>query len=57
MYNRTRSWTPGDILTGTDGVTLATSQPNYAPATAAALTTVDTVVDAVKAKTTFKVLE
>ena len=26
-----------DVLTGTDGVTLATSQPNYAPSTAAAL--------------------
>lgn len=34
-----------DILTGTDGVTLATSQPNYAPATAAALATTDAVVD------------
>lgn len=33
-----------DILTGTDGVTLATSQPNYAPATASALTTVATNV-------------
>jgi hypothetical protein len=32
-------------LTGTDGATLATSQPNYAPATAAALTTVDTNID------------
>lgn len=40
-----------DILTGTDGATLATSQANYAPATAAALTTVDTVVDGIKAKT------
>jgi hypothetical protein len=47
-----------DILTGADGATLATSQPNYAPATASALTThdgkldtVDTVVDAIKAKT------
>jgi hypothetical protein len=39
-----------DTLTGT-GVTLATSQPNYAPATAAALTTVDTEVGQVKAKT------
>lgn len=28
-----------DILTGSDGATLATSQPNYAPATAAALST------------------
>jgi hypothetical protein len=28
-----------DILTGTDGVTLATSQPNYAPSTAASLAT------------------
>lgn len=34
-----------DILTGTDGATLATSQPNYAPATAAALATVDNNVD------------
>jgi hypothetical protein len=47
-----------DTLTGSDGATLATSQPNYAPATAAALTThdgkldtVDTNVDAIKAKT------
>lgn len=40
-----------DILTGTDGVTLATLQPNYAPATATALTTVDTVVDGIKAVT------
>ena len=40
-----------DILTGTDGVTLATSQPNYTPATAAALATVDTVVDGIKAVT------
>ena len=40
-----------DTLTGSDGVTLATAQANYAPATAAALTTVDTVVDAIKAKT------
>lgn len=36
-----------DILTGTDGATLATSQPNYAPATAAALATVDSNVDAI----------
>jgi hypothetical protein len=36
-----------DTLTGSDGVTLATSQPNYAPATAAALATVDGVVDAI----------
>jgi hypothetical protein len=37
-----------DILTGTDGATLATSQGNYAPATAAALVTVDGNVDAIK---------
>lgn len=36
-----------DILTGTDGVTLATSQPNYAPATAAALSTHDGKLDTV----------
>jgi hypothetical protein len=47
-----------DLLAGADGATLATSQPNYEPATAAALQTVDneiadidTVVDAIKAKT------
>lgn len=40
-----------DTLTGSDGATLATSQPNYAPATASALTTVDTVVDAIKVVT------
>lgn len=34
-----------DILTGADGVTLATSQPNYAPATAAALDAVDNFID------------
>ena len=34
-----------DILTGTDGVTLATSQPNYAPATASALSTAQTDLD------------
>lgn len=34
-----------DILTGTDGATLATSQPNYAPATAAALDVVDNFLD------------
>jgi len=34
-----------DIITGTDGVTLATSQPNYAPATAAALDAVDNFID------------
>lgn len=34
-----------DTLTGTDGVTLATSQPNYAPATAAALTTAQNDLD------------
>ena len=33
-----------DTLTGSDGVTLATSQPNYAPATTSALATVDTEV-------------
>lgn len=31
-----------DTLTGTDGVTLATSQPNYAPATAAAASAIET---------------
>jgi hypothetical protein len=36
-----------DLLTGTDGATLATSQPNYAPATAAALTTHDGKLDTV----------
>lgn len=36
-----------DILTGADGATLATSQPNYAPATAAALAVVDAIVDKV----------
>lgn len=40
-----------DTLTGSDGATLATSQPNYAPATSAALATVDGNVDAIKAKT------
>lgn len=30
-----------DILTGTDGVTLATSQPNYAPATSAQATAIE----------------
>ena len=34
-----------DTLTGTDGVTLATSQPNYAPATATALGTAQTDLD------------
>lgn len=34
-----------DTLTGTDGATLATSQPNYAPATAAALTTAQNDLD------------
>lgn len=34
-----------DILTGADGVTLATLQANYAPATAAALDTVDNFLD------------
>jgi len=34
-----------DKLTGTDGATLATSQPNYAPATAAALAATDAVAD------------
>ena len=37
-----------NTITGSDGVTLATAQALYAPATAAALTTVDTVVDAIK---------
>lgn len=36
-----------DLLTGTDGVTLATSQPNYAPATASALSTHDGKLDTV----------
>jgi hypothetical protein len=36
-----------DTLTGSDGVTLATSQPNYAPATAAALATHDGKLDTV----------
>lgn len=36
-----------DTLTGSDGVTLATSQPNYTPATSAALATVDGIVDAI----------
>lgn len=40
-----------DTLTGADGATLATSQPNYAPATVVALATVDSNVDAIKAKT------
>lgn len=40
-----------DTLTGADGVTLATSQPNYAPATEAALTAADGKLDAIKAKT------
>lgn len=34
-----------DILTGTDGVTLATSQANYAPATVAALATAQSDLD------------
>lgn len=34
-----------DTITGSDGVTLATTQGNYAPATAAALATVDGNVD------------
>lgn len=38
-----------DTLTGTDGVTLAASQPNYAPATASALATTDGVADDIKA--------
>lgn len=37
-----------DTITGSDGVTLATTQGNYAPATAAALATVDTVVDGIQ---------
>jgi len=36
-----------DTLTGSDGATLATSQPNYAPATASALTTHDGKLDTV----------
>jgi len=36
-----------DTLTGTDGATLATSQPNYAPAKATALTTHDGKLDTV----------
>lgn len=36
-----------DLLTGTDGATLATSQPNYAPATAAALATAQTDLDTI----------
>lgn len=36
-----------DTLTGTDGATLATSQPNYAPATASALSTHDGKLDTV----------
>lgn len=36
-----------DVLTGTDGVTLATSQPNYAPATAAALATAQSDLDVI----------
>lgn len=31
-----------DVLAGSDGVTLATSQPNYAPATAASATAIET---------------
>lgn len=38
-----------DTLTGADGATLATSQPNYAPATAAALSTVSGKVDTAQA--------
>jgi len=34
-----------DTLTGSDGVTLATSQPNYAPSTAASLATAQTDLD------------
>jgi hypothetical protein len=36
-----------DLLTGTDGATLATSQPNYAPATAAQATTLDGKLDTI----------
>ncbi|CAE7345100.1 unnamed protein product, partial [Symbiodinium pilosum] len=36
-----------DTITGSDGVTLATTQGNYAPATAAALTTVATNVSSI----------
>lgn len=35
-----------DTITGSDGVTLATTQSNYVPATAAALATADSVIDA-----------
>ena len=38
-----------DTLTGTDGATLATAQANYAPATAAALTTHDGKLDTAQA--------
>lgn len=40
-----------DLLTGADGAVLATSQPNYAPATAAALAVVNGIVDAIKLST------
>lgn len=36
-----------DTLTGTDGATLATSQPNYAPATATALSTAQADLDTI----------
>lgn len=36
-----------DTLTGSNGATLATSQPNYAPATATALATAQTSIDAI----------
>lgn len=36
-----------DVITGADGVTLASSQANYAPATASALSSVSSNVDAV----------
>jgi hypothetical protein len=40
-----------DILTGSDGATLATAQANYAPATAASLATTDGKVDDILADT------
>ena len=46
-----------DLITGADGVTLATSQGNYAPATVAALATVDTNVDTLITQLTTDVAE
>ena len=40
-----------DILTGIDGVTLATSQLNYTPSTSAEIAALDTVVDRVETDT------